>query len=215
MRERPILMSASMVLACLRDSEAKTNTRRTLKNPPNKVGGEPHYIMHEGALLVAFGPGPGPQTAPARWWKCPYGAPGDRLWVKETYRLPAWADHMRPSLASGNRVYYAADGQDHERSVAGKLRPSIHMPRWACRLVLEVTDVKVERLHDISEADALAEGVQQIGLYYGVPDVSATWDRECHSPAAAYRELWKAINGQDSWKPNPWVWSVHFRRVQP
>lgn len=133
---------------------------------------------------------------------CPYGQPGDRLWVRE-----AWARDDE----DGQLMYRADVGRD---LCADAWRPSIHMPRWASRITLEVTAVRVERLQDISEADAQAEGV--------IPK----WEPGCSGrlmdafggfsfrPAAsAYAELWEQINGPGAWDANPWVWVVEFKRV--
>ena len=149
--------------------------------------------------------------------RCPYGQPGavvdsghriggDRLYVREAWAAPHAYDHLPPRLIPQDaRIHYAAT-EDR----GGLLwRPSIHMPRWASRITLEITDVRVERLQSISTADALAEGVNVHPSHHGKPCTSL------YSPVQAYRDLWEQINGPGSWDANPWVWVVSFRRVMP
>lgn len=138
---------------------------------------------------------------------CPYGQPGDRLWVRETWRemgsiqLSDGTIPKAEQLNADNRhVVYAAS-----EPWEGPFRPSIHMPRWASRITLEVADVRVERLQNISEEDAFAEGIER-----GDPGVEG-WGRFC------YRKLWNSINEKREfgWDVNPWVWVIQFRRIQP
>lgn len=184
MKERPILFSAPMVRALL--AGTKTQTRRLCKL--NYRTGMPEPELR--SLLAA----------------CPYGVPGDRLWVRESWRT-VWSSDEEPprSFDASYRFWYEADAPHQDGY--GKLRPSIHMPRAACRLVLEVVSVRVECLMDISEADALAEGVDR--------EVVAGYSRAGVGRAAAFafRDLWTSINGGDSWDANPWVWVVAFKRI--
>lgn len=198
MKERPILFSAPMVRAIL--AGTKTQTRRVVKPQPRRVDGG-----------VPFGDGPAwahaePGSAMIR---CPYGQRGDRLWVRETWapeQYDADATTIAQIEASVRMPAYAADFSGQP---AYKWRPSIHMPRWASRITLEVTGVRVERLQDISEADAIAEGIVRApyGWWSGREGSS--------SPTAigAYALLWEQINGPGSWDANPWVWVVEFRRL--
>jgi hypothetical protein len=147
------------------------------------------------------------QTVP-----CPYGHIGDRLWVREAWSLDAYG--------SGYEITYRADGATRDIPTGtgdtgpwcrlydtqrGDWRPSIHMPRGASRLILEIVSVRVERLNAISYLDAEAEGVQADTSFTGVwaPDTLRT----------AFRDLWGSIHGPDAWAANPWVWAVEFRRV--
>jgi hypothetical protein len=157
--------------------------------------------------------------------RCPYGKPGGLLWVRETWAQP-FRRNPGTTAASGGCVYRADDnGRDlNPGAMDGKWRPSIHMPRWASRLTLRVTDVRVERLQDISEADAIAEGIERIddprgtawksyeiiheGRHRGKPHPHALAPNR--SPITSYRELWESINGGDSWALNPWVWALTF-----
>ncbi|MBX9707891.1 MAG: hypothetical protein K2X61_08175 [Caulobacteraceae bacterium] len=136
---------------------------------------------------------------------CRYGAPGDRLWVRET-----WCE---ADTASG--YSYAADFAHDTRGFGW--RPSIHMPRTASRLTLAVTDIRVERLHAITEADAEAEGVREpsIGPIHMVsPERCGQIDREKAPALFLWEMLWRSINGADSWNANPWVWAVTFEVVR-
>lgn len=198
MRERPIIFSAPMVRAIL--AGTKTQTRRVVK----PVGNDDGFAMQD------YGDG---------WWPyrsddgespmkggneiphaCPYGQPGDRLWVKETWARDSadGALFYRADVGTGNE----ADDWQHNIDVGApgyRWRPPIHMPRWASRITLEVTGVRVERLLDISADDAWAEGIEHS------PDVN---------PVHQYIELWESINGQGSWNANPWVWVIEFRRAE-
>jgi hypothetical protein len=196
MKERPIIFSAPMVRAIL--AGAKTQTRRVVKLKPwqqieERDDGAPWPWMYDD------------NRAADHWVPCPYGQPGDRLWVRETWR-PVHGGY--PDQGARYRADF-----DRDQTV---WRPSIHMPRWASRILLDVTAVRVERLQDISEADAQAEGV--------IPK----WEPGCSGrlmdafggfsfrPAAsAYAELWEQINGPGAWDANPWVWVVEFKRVTP
>jgi hypothetical protein len=134
-------------------------------------------------------------AADASFTHNPFGRVGDRLWVKETWATPARWDHFKPSQLSGDQlkeVCYRADGIP---SSSGKIRSSLFMPRAASRILLEIVDVRMESLQDISESDAAAEGVPG-------PDAVRN-----------YANLWDAINGHGSWNRNPKVWVVSFRRV--
>lgn len=206
MTERPILFSGPMVRALL--DGTKTQTRRVIKRQPwASCSIEEGYEGESPFVYSALhGAGPGHDVDESRTpCVCPYGQPGDKLWVRETWSTHAFLDDVPPSLLTTRSLHYWADG--HVRT--GKVRSSIHMPRWASRILLEITCVRVERLQDISEADARAEGVtieerHTVGYCAG----------EFLPPSIrAYRELWEAINGPQSWDANPWVWVVDFRRI--
>ncbi|MCA3109876.1 MAG: hypothetical protein ING91_19265 [Rhodocyclaceae bacterium] len=183
-RERPIIFSAPMVRAIL--DGTKTQTRRVWKMPRGcewyaEMGGE-----QAGWFVDPDCP----------WWlhvnecRCPYGRPGDRLWVRE-----AWL------TVDGESAFYRADyapDAKGERDHGVSWRPAMFMPRWASRIELEVTDVRVELLQDINAEDAWREGVAYS------PDVD---------PVQGYRELWEQLHGPGAWDANPWVWVVEFRRL--
>lgn len=215
MKERPILFSAPMIRALL--AGTKTQTRRVLKQaigPSLSVGIEDEPGVAELSWLWGDGPGHDVHET-VKKVRCPYGVPGDRLWVREGFSGPHHQDGFPPSLWHPmDDIWYWADGNpaigDWTRP-----RPSIHMPRWASRLTLEVTEVRVERLQDISEADSRAEGITDGGC------TSCGEPEPCGCPAAApsardaYCHLWGQINGPDSWAANPWVWAVSFRVIPP
>lgn len=213
MADRPILFSAPMVRALLREiaepGTGKTQTRRVPIQPRFSADG-----CHNANL-----------GGRNDWWdywsldriethrfKLPY-AVGDRLWVREAWRSYHRYDAKPPrDLKPSSPIYYEAGeiGEDEISVMRGKLRPSMFMPRWASRITLEVTGVKVERLKDCSEADAYAEGIAKVGRFYGVPE--ADWDRaSTRSSVDAYANLWDDINGLSSWEANPWVAAYTFR----
>lgn len=209
MKERPILFSGAMVRAIL--AGRKTQTRRVMKPQPvladpESYGGARLEIGPDGYGGIVQENVNGTYSFPVR---CPYGAPGNRLWVRET-----WAEEFVDGV--GEHYVYRADGErDREWFAGGRWRPSIHMPRWASRITLEVTGVRVERLHDITGEDARAEGIE-------VPrcacEVCARTSAICTADASEYVQgfasLWSEINGRESWDANPWVWVVEFRRVE-
>lgn len=157
---------------------------------------------------------------------CPYGQLGERLWGRESWQYYDWSEEGEPCIrfASDNTTKWPEVHDDawndrlveiwevlsrdknfgiDNRARDRRWRPSIHMPRWASRITLEVTGIRVERLNDISDSDSLAEGIYptSTGLYLG-------------SAIAEYRKLWEQINGAGSWDANPWVWVVEFRRIE-
>ena len=149
-----------------------------------------------------------PQPGPIA---CPYGRPSDRHWVQEPWRVSSAHDDLPVcALPRGLAIEYLADGPN---IFDGKTRPSSHMPRWASRITLEVTGVRVQRLRDMNEADALAEGIIQLPLQAG--QSGAWWSADPAQPALhgrtpidAFRLLWESIYGQGSWSDNPRVWAI-------
>lgn len=205
-KERPILFSAPMVRAIL--DGTKTQTRRAAKLTDGghlkERGGHRRWHPHDQAAVLA----------------CPHGQPGVLLWVREAWRTVAEADDIPPRdlMNVESFTHYEADADD--AIGAGKLRPGMFMPRWASRILLEITDVRVERLQSISEADALAEGV-----YDGTPCRCAQpldFVRSCGNcggrlvdAIGLYRTLWDQINGAGASAANPYVWAISFRRITP
>ena len=197
MTDRPILFSAEMVRAILKGD--KTQTRRVIKpQPPAEAESVSRQLYsqdapkNDGAWTWWAGK---PQTPITKPLFSPYGAPGGLLWVRET-----WDRH-----ASG--VDYAADFAAVSRPQAGPWRPSIHMPRWASRVTLRITDVRVEWLQDIREDDARAEGCDPVIHEDGAID--------CGTRKTTFANLWNRINGPGAWEANPWVWVIEFERVKP
>lgn len=226
MKERPILFSAPMVRAILEGR--KTQTRRVVKPPYKK---HPLVNLREAENDERFS---GRHDDPDSWgyqfvddgapavlsmWPefCPYGKSGDHLWVKETYSIgPGPNVPLLPHEDSGPlrwpHVTYEADGSVERRDtrwegVYARKRSSIHMPRWASRITLEVTKVRVERLQAITEADAIAEGAA--GGHGSIPGYAYAT-----TPLEHYRHIWESINDAGSWETNPWVWVVEFKRLE-
>lgn len=183
MKERPILFNGAMVRAIL--AGTKTQTRR-VAHPLCTTTGWSHGITDNGSDL---------------YFKSPYGQPGDRLWVREAFAKTRVA--QMPGLGE---IYVYRDG-DNRTDYGGPWKPSIHMPRTACRILLDVVSVRVERLNDISEADAEAEGCS--GGHSAIPSYPYN-----ATPCEHYKWLWESINGDGSWDANPWVWVVEFKRVE-
>lgn len=208
MKERPILFNAQMVRALL--DGTKTQTRRVIKPQPT-------HFNPAGVPRLA-----NPISGPAKVIACPYGQPGDRLWVRESFDFLPNSGTDDPSACE--IVYWATGGieprsapSDYNPMIYGtnKVRPSIHMPRWASRITLEVTGVRVERVQDISEADAIAEGCTPThnGYYWGGPH--PVYGRKQFAVAVnAYRDLWESINGHGSFYADQWAWVVEFKRVE-
>ena len=191
MNERPILFSAPMVRAIL--SGKKSQTRRIVKiNAAGRAfrGSRNWHVDDPDAVLA-----------------CSYGQVGDFLWVRETWRTETDAyNDLAPSQLSGEEtVLYDADGDWPSNHTTGRYRQAIHMPRWASRITLVVTGVRIERLQDISCADAIAEGCRPVSLH--------ALDCDSTPPTEEYRALWKSLHGTDSWAANPYVFVVSFTCV--
>ena len=247
-KERPILFSAPMVRAIL-------DGRKTVTRRPVKVQPEVRTVEMIGPMLTFKNKRGGhwlyPNAKQQIIEECPYGQIGERLWVRETwycdhfevqkgpYLQPADMHDLDQSRDDGELVY-AADGLAPYEQEQPTWKPSIHMPRWACRILLEITDVRVERLQDISEEQAQAEGCffTDYGRKCGhtgsgwteVGDCPAPeahhpqrngwmWDKtsspnECLGTATwAFANLWQSVGGD--WDANPWLWVVEFKQVTP
>lgn len=219
MKERPILFSAPMVRAILEGR--KMQTRRIISDRTQRLlsvaaqVGECYELGSTYPILA------GDQAYYRQF--SPYGQPSDRLWVREAWQYYDWTEDGEPCIrfAADNATSYPEVSEEwadrvvdvwevlsreenysiDNRARDRRWRPSIHIPRWASRILLEVASVRVERLQDISEADAAAEGTP--------------WDDRAGNCREAYRLLWNQINGRHAWDANPWVWVIEFRRVQP
>lgn len=233
MTERPILFSGPMVLALL--AGRKTQTRRAIKFPGTPPSDEQAKSLHPTGFMHETG---------FDGVRCPYGMPRDRLWVKETFAqctapIRKGHFHYRADGAVGHRLltnggddWWGRSGHTMgfaDPSLLGvwvappsKWKPSIFMPRGASRITLEVTHVRVERLHAITATDAIAEGIERgpepsphMKVTAGWKDYARTHDLGgVPGPVGSYRSLWESINGAGSWALNPWVWVVEFKRVE-
>ncbi len=206
MKERGIPYSADMVRA--RRAGLKTQTRRVVKPQP------------EQGCIGHFGPGNPFIRGERVVVRCPYGQPGDRLLTREAWRtLTEYDAHPPRDVPVGASIWYEADG--HAPADFGRYRHARFMCRWMSRGIDEVVDVRVERLQDISEADARAEGIFQHvrgGWHWHKHDSSNLddWNQFGYRTARhAYQSLWEQINGAGSWDTNPYVWVVEFKRVMP
>lgn len=155
----------------------KTQTRRVMKHQPSQTG------------VDAFNAGEHPQM------KCPYGQPGDVLWVRETFSAYG-------AFGVNGKVEYKADSKNGRSSCGLPWKPSIYMPKLAARIWLRITSVRVERLHDINRGDAIHEGCPFPNMADGP------------NPKTWFSDLWHSINGTDSWNANPWVWVLEFERIE-
>jgi hypothetical protein len=205
MKYRPILFSAPMVRALLNGT--KTQTRRVIKPQPTTIADiyRRGYDENNGKWL---GEGCGDGRI-----RCPYGQPGDRLWVREAFRTVSEADALPPrDLTPAHRIWYEADAP-HQPGF-GRLRASMHMPRWASRITPEIVDIRVEKLQDISEEDAVAEGCTKNhnNYFLGGPHVTGG-RKQMATSKQAYKDLWESINDPGSWDLNPEVWVVEFKKV--
>ena len=212
-KERPILFSAPMVRAILEGR--KTVTRRAIKVQPHIDASGNFCVGSSNYGQDGYGK---PVTKHFVNGCCPFGQPGDRLWVRETFidLRGTGVEHRPDPDGPLQRYAYAADCRpgshsDEARKDFGlKYKPSIHMPRAACRILLEITAVRVERLQDITEAQALAEGIAlHPGGGHHVEDGKHHWA----SPIDSFARLWSSVGGD--WDANPWVWVVEFKRVTP
>lgn len=239
MRERPILFSGPMVRAILEGE--KTQTRRVMKPQPPREFGDLFVDWYHPTIVVRGEEQPGNKvygvfSEDGEWaLKCPFGPPGTRLWVRETWQ-PLWKEAdpvegqphdlrewMGPGVPPGWYINYpATDGvtefwdETKPDSLSEACRQSIHMPRWASRITLEVTEVRVQRLQDISNEDAWAEGCTKY-------DDRKYWESDLggfavlvDTPRDEFQGIWDSINAKRGfgWEQNPWVWAVSFCRVE-
>ncbi|HBV2211416.1 TPA: hypothetical protein MDR63_000818 [Klebsiella quasipneumoniae] len=223
MKERGMIFNSEMVRAIL--DGRKTQTRRIMKVQPKPSKSRPGDFWFSSKKLESMvhvsdlAPGNSPIADYHLFIQehcCPFGAVGDRIWVRETFAAlePGSYEQVKPQDGHCQDLRYAATDRlaKSDADIRGyKWVPSIHMPRWASRILLEITDVRVERLNAISQADAIAEGappshpsIDCVSQEYGFPDFSRSW----------FGQTWQHIYGEESWDANPWVWVIEFKRVE-
>lgn len=201
MRERGIIFNAEMVRAIL--DGRKTQTRRVMNNQPCTLSGETISVQQDDFNFRWAGD---LHNDTSGWFSCPLGKVGDRLWVRETFKT---------GVCTESTIAYKATHKPSDLEEGWyeeiKWTPSIHMPRRYSRITLEITDVRVEQLQDISKQDAISEGAPQghysidvISKRFGFPDFSRSW----------FAQIWMDIYGEDSWSSNPWVWVIEFKKVE-
>ncbi|EQA1637327.1 hypothetical protein O1F62_RS16855 [Enterobacter hormaechei] len=207
MIERGMIFNGEMVRAIL--DGRKTQTRRIIKDCT--VGRDPiSKFIQIGKKFIGCYPEDVPELIREC---CPYGVPGDRIWVRETW---AEAGASAPDLKL-YRANYPAHVPTHYENVppAEDVRwtPSIHMPRWASRILLEITDVRVEQLKSISEEEARSEGVAQLREGFW-KHYQPGWTQHQLSARGSFATLWESIYGFGEWDRNPWVWVIEFKRIE-
>jgi hypothetical protein len=232
-KQHPILFSTPMVQAILEGR--KTMTRRILKPSSQKQAEwlDPWLLnsanivglcrRHEGDGYGDFGVQLGhPKGGPLCWVKCPFGQVGDILWVRETFVRGVWGDGW---TVSDPMYWYRADDNNgidwhnEEKGEPGPIpwKPSIHMPYDACRLFLRITDIRVERLQDITEADAINEGIESKWNSFDENFIYRHYlksNKYGPSSIHSFQTLWESINGEESWDKNPWVWVISFEHIE-
>lgn len=256
MKERPILFSGAMVQAIL--DGRKTQTRRPVTPQPPATALKPWCIVHSSdhSRTGTWGWTGSMEAEPPRYVldgvRCPFGVAGEQLWVREAHAIfSAYgqnrADDQRwgpwsglPTQLSPGRTEIAYFRQGFDRSDPGTWRPSIHMPRWASRIQLETELIRVQRLHDITDEEAIAEGIAPLFtdeemrqrpelescrgqwrnyLWHGCArgKVMDQWEYQRSGYLSArdsFSSLWESVYGAGSWAQNPWVWVVNFKRVE-
>lgn len=218
MKERPIIFNSEMVRAIL--DGRKTQTRRVIKPQPPESHEDP-WLRKDGVWISTYNEPP--HILVDYEIKCPFGQPGDSLWVKEAFAFPSGRDNTKPSqVPDWSLIWYKSDGEIRHKKRSpearhGRWRSSIFMPRWVSRITLKVTSIRVERVQDISEEDAQAEGVEatmvdEVPNGYLISDLGKT---VLISAVEEFSFLWDSINAKRGhpWGSNPWVWVIEFERV--
>lgn len=212
MKERPILFTGPMVRAIL--DRRKTQTRRVVKPQPtwSESGQRWGWSSKDGCHSFIWPNERGYPVHAGMPKCCPYGVPGDRLWVRETWGWHRDFDPHKTQLGHGLLAWKAGSSGCPDTLIAG-WKPSIFMPRWASRITMEIVSVRVQRVQEITENDAKAEGIVTgpVGLWSGCSESDA------HGAVAQYRKLWDSINAKRGfgWGVNPWVWAIEFKRITP
>lgn len=234
MKERGMIFNSEMVRAIL--DGRKTQTRRIMKVQPKPCNHanwpdyspDPQWKSYPGGWCCAVCANGTTidHRHHAKGITCPYGTVGDRIWVRETFQGPLFDYEQMESYLEDSSKFekpefcqYAADGKpapeyyDADDNLRHGWRPSIHMPRWASRILLEITDVRVERLREISQADAETEGVGKLKKGFW-KNYQPGWTEFQLTARGSFATLWKSIYGDESWYADPWVWVIEFKRVE-
>jgi hypothetical protein len=190
-------------------SGAKTQTRRVIKNQP-PAGFDRHCSYYPGVWGWTDQPSP---TAHWHLVKTPHGVTGDRLWMREAWRSGVLTNQFPPREMLPHVVWYEADGEAPP-ACNGRYRPPMFMPRWASRCTLEVIEIRAERLLDISEEDAIAEGISEEAADQVLMMAEAMNQREPRPAASLYFQLWDRINGDGASELNPWLFATTFRKLE-
>lgn len=223
MKKRPILFNAEMVNAILEGR--KTQTRRIVKNQPLDKSKSCFVIESTDRQQIGTFRFSDINHENPVYIRCPHGSAGDQLWVKETYAVGVCSDRLKPSelsprfhLVDNGGIWYEADTTCPKSPVTekGKIRPSLFIPKWASRINLIIDSISSQRLHDINQDDAIAEGIELVehncfkNYLTGPPNDERPGYEYLEDPIGSFRSLWKSINGIDSWNSNPWVWVIRF-----
>lgn len=214
MAERGMIFNAEMVRALLDGS--KTQTRRIMKNQPAELPSSPVSITRIDTGFQWYA-----NDGVSSVFTCPFGQPGDRIWVREAFRVMGCATDVarlvykaseRNSFTESTRTVPVASCT---KQPSQKWTPSIHMPRWASRLTLEITNVGVQRLQSISQNDAAREGLVRLPASgrYCINQGDQYFGGASHDAREVFSWLWSSIYGDDSWQANPWVWVIEFKQV--
>lgn len=213
MKWYPILFKSEMVRAIL--DGKKTQTRRVIKPQPEIIKGNPNILSNTAQGILKT--------------RCPYGYPGDNLWVRETWRPLEGYEDIKPSdIPEGEPIVYLRDclqhpekypiyNQPYEKTYdCSPWKPSIFMPRWASRIDLSTKDIRVEKVQDISEEDAIAEGIDKSGTFWKDYRKGGMKQVMLQDPIDSFRTLWNLINEKRGfgWDVNPWVWVINFKLLE-
>lgn len=214
-KERPILFSTPMVIALLTDQKDITRRMQGLEainGITREVKHSGYYVNKKGQLVAQFKDGDQIIECP-----CPYGVEGDNLWVRETlYQNGELGIEYFANKETIDEMIIPNDYGPYGGDYSFRAIPNIHMPRWACRLILGIKSLRVERLHDITEEDAIREGVEKVADYGSTGYKLYTDPEKAYSDIDAlwsFRSLWESINGKESWDANPWVWRIEFKKL--
>lgn len=224
MKETGIIFNTEMVKAYQKGRKTQTRRLKGLKkiNQNPNIWAVPVFDPGTGEWVFTAEHGPGQQVR----LMCPFGQAGDRLWVRETW-VQVMIDHAHDLLEGWRenrltvfKTEMHEDWMIYAKEKYGyKWKPSIHMPKSACRYFPEILSTRPERLQDISEIDAKAEGVERLASYlwknYNSPKDPSTIVQELSNPVSSFESLWRSIHGNESWALNPWVWRIEFKPFQP